>query len=192
VWFVIFLTVIFFLIFKLFQTYSPTTVQETESLKPIENISQEKIIPGIPIRIKIDSLDIDASLESVGLTSEGAIEVPKELIDAAWYNLGPRPGEVGVSIIDGHSGWKNGTQSVFDNLYRIEKGDRIYIEDEKGTITTFIVQDFKIYNVKDDVSTIFSSSDDKAHLNLITCVIGQSVNQTIFNDRFIVFADMEE
>ena len=188
---VVSLMTICYLLFQLFQIYYPTIIQGKESLKSTENISQEQIISGIPVRIKIPSLDIDTSLESVGLTSKGAVEVPKISTNAAWYNLGPRPGEVGNAIIDGHSGWKDGVQSIFDVLYKIKKGDKIYVEDEKGIITTFVVQGFRPYGPKEDVSNVFNSSDKKAHLNLITCVANWNVNQKSPNDRFIVFSDKE-
>lgn len=172
------------------QNYYPEFIQGKEILVSNENIKDQSVI-GIPTRLEIPRLNINASLESVGLTSKGAVEVPKSSINAAWYNLSPRPGEIGNSIIDGHSGWKNGTQSVFDNLYKIKKGDKIYVEDEKGMINVFIVRDFKPYGPKDDVSVVFNSNDDRAHLNLITCVAAWDVKQKSLNDRFVVFSDKE-
>ena len=42
---------------------------------------------------------------------------PKNPENAAWYELGPRPGEEGSAVIDGHYGtWKNGKTSAFDRL----------------------------------------------------------------------------
>lgn len=187
---IISLIMILFLIFALFRIYYP--VQAIGNLGAVKDTaSQKQVTFGIPINLRIPILNIDTSLESVGLTSKGAVDVPKVSTHAAWYNLSPRPGEVGNSIIDGHSGWKDGVQSVFDNLYKIKKGDRIYIEDNKGLIISFIVKDFKPYGPNDDLSVIFNSSDDGAHLNLITCVGDWDVNQKSPNDRFVVFSDKE-
>jgi LPXTG-site transpeptidase (sortase) family protein len=184
------LMIILFLIFRLFQLYYPNIIfQDRENIKLTENNAISLVSP---VRLKIPSLNIDTPLESVGLTSQGAVGVPKVYTNAAWYNLGPRPGEVGSSIIDGHSGWKNGIQSVFDNLYKIKKGDKLYVEDENGIIFTFVVREFRVYSLNDDISDIFSSSDGKAHLNLITCVTARNVNQKSPNDRFVVFSDKEE
>lgn len=176
---------ILFLIFLNFYCFNIAQGQKKLS----ENIATQ-IIVGIPVRLYIPSLNINTHLESVGLTSEGAVEVPKSYTNAAWYNLGPRPGEIGNSIIDGHSGWKNGIQSIFDDLYKIKKGDKIYIIDEKGIVVTFIVREFRSYGPNEDVSIVFNSDDSKAHLNLITCVTSNMIQESP-NDRFIVFSDKE-
>jgi LPXTG-site transpeptidase (sortase) family protein len=142
-------------------------------------------------RLKIPSIKVDTVIESVGLTSEGAVDVPKGPSDAAWFNLGPRPGEKGSSIIVGHSGWKNGRPAVFDNLYKLKIGDKIYIQDEKGLIITFVVREIKTYNQTEDVSNVFISNDNKAHLNLITCTgIWDDIQKGRLN-RLIIFTDKE-
>jgi LPXTG-site transpeptidase (sortase) family protein len=117
---------------------------------------------------------------------------PKGPFDVAWFNLGPRPGEVGSAVIAGHYGrWKNGSGSVFDNLNRLKKGDKIYIEDKKGSIVTFVVRESKIYNPNANAADVFYSMDGKAHLNLITCEgIWDNVRKT-YSNRLIVFTDKE-
>lgn len=160
--------------------------------KMIELVVPEKQhILGIPVNLKIPNINIDADVESVGLTAKGAVDTPKSFTNVAWFNLGPRPGEEGSSVIDGHSGWKKGIQSVFDNLYKIKKGDKVSVTDEKGEIITFVVTNFRTYNLKDDATDIFTSNDGKAHLNLITCVGHWNVGQKSPNDRFVVFTDKE-
>ncbi len=142
--------------------------------------------------LKIPIIKVDASLESVGLTREGAVDVPKGPSDAAWFKYGPRPGEIGSSVIVGHSGWKNGIAAVFDSLHQLKKGDTIYIKDEKGTIVTFVVREIRTYGQNEDVSNVFISNDGKAHLNLITCTgVWDDVLKGRLN-RLIVFADKEE
>ena len=154
-------------------------------------ISEEKITSGVPVRFRIPNINIDASVESVGVTPQGVLDIPKDYSNVAWFNLGPRPGEIGSAVIDGHSGWKDGIPSVFDGLNKIKKGDKLYVEDEKGVIVTFIVQDFRTFGPNENTTDIFTSKDGKAHLNLITCIGAWYVNQKSPNDRFVVFADKE-
>ena len=45
----------------------------------------------LPIRLKITRIHLDVAIESVGLTSIGAMGVPKNFMHTAWFNLGPRP-----------------------------------------------------------------------------------------------------
>src|SRR3970040_1442847 len=50
---------------------------------------------GNPVRLIIPMIDVDSAFEYVGLTFGGAMDVPKNPINVAWFNLGPRPGEEG-------------------------------------------------------------------------------------------------
>lgn len=163
----------------------------------ISSSSQEKANSKLPVRVnkparlKIPTINVDASVEYVGVTPLGAMDVPKGPIDVAWFELGPRPGENGSAVIAGHSGWKDGVKAVFNNLDKLNIGDKIYIEDEFGATTTFVVQKVRTYNPKADTSSVFGSSDEKVHLNLITCIgFWDKVNRDSSN-RLVVFADKE-
>src|SRR4051812_9478797 len=59
---------------------------------------------GKPARLLIPSIGVNAAVESVGLskTGSGDIGIPSNFVDVAWYNRSPRPGDSGISIIDGH------------------------------------------------------------------------------------------
>lgn len=152
---------------------------------------QEKVKPSLPVRLKIPSINVNANIEYVGLTSEGRVGVPKGPLEVAWYKLGPRPGEPGSSIIDGHSGWKNDIPAVFDNLYKLKKGDKIYIEDEKGGTITFVVREIRSFNPNLGAGDVFGSSDGKAHLNLITCTGVWNAIAKTHSKRLVVFTDKE-
>jgi LPXTG-site transpeptidase (sortase) family protein len=146
----------------------------------------------LPIRIKIPIINVDAPLESVGLTSAGEVAVPKGPTNAAWYNLGPRPGENGAAVIDGHFGWwKNGTQAVFNNLGKLHKGDKLFVEDGSGVTTTFVVREIRKYDQNANSSDVFGSNDGKAHLNLITCDGAWNNTQQSYPNRLVVFTDKE-
>lgn len=145
-----------------------------------------------PVQIIIPVINVDAKIESVGLTSDNAVGVPSTPADVAWYNLGPRPGENGSAVISGHYGrWKDGSGSVFDDLNLLKIDDKIYIKNESGATTTFIVRDIKKYDSSANVLEIFNAKDDKAHLNLITCQGAWNRTTKSFPDRLVVFADKE-
>lgn len=144
---------------------------------------------GFPIRLKIPKLNIDAAVEHVGLTSNGAVGVPKGSANVAWFNKGPRPGEMGSAIIDGHYGYKNNKLAVFDNLYKLEKGDKIYVEDGKGTTFVFVVQKLKNYDRDVSDAGVFISKDGLSHLNLITCAGDWDNAAKTHSKRLVVFTD---
>lgn len=152
---------------------------------------QEQERSGLPIRLKIPKIDVDAAIEYVGLTSLGAMDTPKGPEGAAWFELGERPGDMGSAVIAGHYGWKDGKTAVFDNLHTLEKGDKVYVEDEKGATLSFVVKEIRKYDEKADASNVFGSSDGKSHLNLITCEGVWSKVSKRYSQRLIVFTDKE-
>lgn len=185
-------------LFYSFQRISIQSESANIALNTVLSYKQEKlnfsllVSPvGRPVRLKIPSINIDAPIEYVGLTPDGAMGVPKGPSDAAWYELGPRPGEKGSAVIAGHSGWKNNIPAVFDNLYKLKKGDKIYVEDERGAVIVFVVRESKKYDPKANASDVFESTDGKAHLNLITCAGFWNKIWKSHSDRLVVFADKE-
>lgn len=148
--------------------------------------------PTLPVQIQIPKINVSATIESVGLTSDGAVDVPKVPANAAWYNIGPRPGEKGSAVIVGHYGSrKNGDGSVFDNINTLKKGDKLYVKNAKGAIITFIVKETKKYDPDAIAIDVFNSNDGKSHLNLITCEgIWNKISKS-YSRRLVVFADKE-
>ena len=175
--------------------FFPKSSVQDESALVVKNAvalsNQEQTSVGLPVHIKIPSIDVDAPVEYVGLTSDGAMDVPKGPVKVAWFNLGHRPGENGSAVIAGHYGWKNNIPAVFDNLHKLNKGDKIYIEDEKGANIIFVVREIRIYDKDEDASGVFGLSDGKAHLNLITCTGVWNKTEKTRSDRLIIFTDKE-
>lgn len=153
--------------------------------------NQEQARGELPVRLKIPGINVDVPIEYVGLTPDGAMDVPKEQANVAWFELGQRPGENGSAVIAGHYGWKTGEPSAFDNLYKLRKGDKLYVDDEKGVTHTFVVRESRIYDPNADASAVFGSFDGKAHLNLVACDgVWDKVSKT-YSKRLVVFTDKE-
>lgn len=165
--------------------------KETSSRKATILTEQEKRVSVVPVRLIIPNIYVDAIIEPVGLTSLGAMDVSKGPANAAWFELGPLPGEIGSSVVNGHSGWKNGIPAVFDNLHKLQPGHKIYVVDKEGTTVVFTVREIRLYDQNADSSSVFDSVDGKAHLNLITCdgLWNRSLKSS--PNRLVVFADKE-
>jgi LPXTG-site transpeptidase (sortase) family protein len=146
---------------------------------------------GLPVCLRIPNININAMVDSVGLTPDGAMDVPQGPSDVAWFNLGPRPGENGSSVIDGHSGWKDGIPAVFDNLDKLHIGDKLSVEDHKGNVISFVVRELKTYSPYENAPAVFNSNDGKAHLNLITCTGDWNETEKSHSERLVVFTDKE-
>jgi LPXTG-site transpeptidase (sortase) family protein len=144
---------------------------------------------GLPIRLKIPVIGVDSAIEDALITSDGRMDVPVGSVNVAWFALGPHPGEIGSAVIGGHFGTSNGKPFVFYNLDKVKVDDKVYIIDDKGDSLAFIVRSIKLFDRDDDASTVFTSADGLAHLNLITCEgIWNQVNNT-YPKRRVVFTD---
>jgi len=146
---------------------------------------------GRPARLVIPGINLDSSIEAVGLTPQGAMGVPKGITTTAWYSQGPRPGETGSSVIDGHYGWKKGVAAVFNNINKLRKGDQLYVQDDQGTTIAFVVREIRSFDPQANASEVFTSSDGKAHLNLITCEGTWDNALKSYPQRLVVFTDKE-
>ncbi len=145
----------------------------------------------LPVRLKIPALALDAAIEHVQLDSRGALQVPTRANEVAWFELGPTPGDVGSAVIDGHYGQQHGISAAFDELYKLRKGDKIFVENNDGSIVSFVVRATRRYDPSADASAVFGSTDGKAHLNLVTCEGVWDENIDGYPTRLVVFADRE-
>ncbi|MEN9613976.1 MAG: hypothetical protein RLZZ347_283 [Candidatus Parcubacteria bacterium] len=145
--------------------------------------------PGVPIRLLISKIGLDTAIESISLTSKKILDTPKDPAHVGWFTLSRRPGEIGVSVIDGHFGWKDGIPAAFDNLHSLTIGDLISVTDEVGVVTTFIVRKVAVYNQTADASVALTTTDKKVHLNLITCKGDWNPITHEYTDRLVVFSD---
>jgi len=164
-------------------------VQSVESLQSTS--TPERVGPGLPTLLKIPEINVNSLIEHVGLVNGKAMGVPEKQENVAWFTSSQRPGENGNAVIAGHYGWKNKRSSAFDNLYKLRKGDRIFVEDEFAETTTFIVREIRRYSPDADATAVFSSDDGNSHLNLITCEGNWEEDSKSYSRRLVVFADRE-
>jgi LPXTG-site transpeptidase (sortase) family protein len=148
----------------------------------------ESITPGLPVRLRIAAIGVDAPIVSVGLTSDGFMESPAGPVDTGWYRLGARPGQWGSAVIAGHSGFKTGP-AVFDNLTGMQAGDLIIVVDDAGQSIVFRVRQARQYNWDERVDEIFFRENGR-YLNLITCTGPWDSAAGSSTKRHVVFADM--
>lgn len=147
------------------------------------------VVQGKPKYIIIPAIHVNALIEHLGVTPQEEMATPKGPTNVAWFDLGPRPGENGSAVIAGHFGWKNNIPAVFDDLQKLQKGDKIYIKDELGVIITFVVRESKRYDPEAESKDVFSSNDKTSHLNLITCEGIWDKKDKSYSDRLVVFTD---
>lgn len=143
---------------------------------------------GLPVRLKVPKINIDANVLYMGLTKAGAMDTPTNVVDVGWYKLGPLPGNTGSAVIAGHIDGLRGEPGVFSNLDKLQAGDTLSVTDTTGQATSFVVHEVRIYDQNEQPPEVFSSSDG-AHLNLISCTGTWDAAQHHFLKRRVVFTD---
>lgn len=146
---------------------------------------------GLPVRLKIPAIGVDSAIEDALITPDGRMDVPSGTKNVAWFALGPNPGQKGSAVIGGHYGFyeANKGPAVFYKLDQLKVGEKIYIVDDKGDTLAFVVRSIKLFDRNADATTVFTSSDGLAHLNLITCEgVWNKVNDS-YPQRRVVFTD---
>jgi LPXTG-site transpeptidase (sortase) family protein len=120
-----------------------------------------------PLRLVISRIGVDAPVEARGLDANRNLATPIDYHDVAWYDLGPRPGEPGNAILNGHVDWWTGT-AVFTNLSQLRAGDTIEVVRADGVTVEFKVSSSSVVEAGARVASLFEPSSLPT-LTLITC-----------------------
>lgn len=140
-----------------------------------------------PKRITIASIDIDALIQNVGVDQNTAIAVPNNIHIAGWFVDSVRPGEKGLSIIDGHVNGPTLNEGVFGRLKELAIGDRVQITLGDDTKINYRVHTTQDLPAEKATEALFSQIPTiLRQLNLVTCT-GEydKVNQT-YKNRYLV------
>ena len=123
-----------------------------------------------PKSIIIEKLGIDAFVQNVGVDQNNEIAVPNNIHIAGWFINTVRPGEKGLSIIDGHVNGVTSDEGVFKRLPDLVIGDTVRVVFGDNTTVSFVVKDNKNVATSDSASLLFSQNPTIGRqLNLITC-----------------------
>ncbi len=160
----------------------------TKEISRTQQIFTENHIYGLPVRLIIPKIKVDANIIHMGITSDGDMEVPSRLEDLGWYKYGPHPGEEGSAVVAGHLGVGALEFGVFKNLNLLSVGDSVIVIDDKGLLISFIVREIRVYDKEEQVKEVFSSVVG-SHLNLITCTGTWIPSERTLSQRLVVFTD---
>lgn len=163
---------------------------QEEAAAPLQQLLTANQEGSPPMRLSIPTLTIDANVQKVGVTKAGAMGVPNNFTDVAWYKYGTVPGQVGSAVIDGHVDNGLSLAGVFKHLSDIKVGDVIYIETASSTNLTFVVTDVELYPYKEVPLEKLFNQNDAAHLNLITCDGAWIAGEKTYDHRFVVYATL--
>jgi LPXTG-site transpeptidase (sortase) family protein len=140
-----------------------------------------------PQRLSIPTIGVDAAVESVDVTSDLQMGVPREPADVGWYRLGSSPGQAGDAVIDGHLDTATGAPAVFAKLGTLKAGDQIRVTLTGSSTVDFRVEQTSHLPYRSSPPGLFST-DGPARLTLITCTGAWDANQHTYTERLVIEA----
>jgi hypothetical protein len=141
-----------------------------------------------PVGLRIERLGVDAPVDPYGIAPDGAMAIPNNVSDVAWYEPGPGPGEEGSAVMAAHVALGSQGRGVFYDLKLLEPGDLVHVARADGSESAFRVEE-KITYLKSElpIESIFSREGPPV-LTLVTC--GGALNQDTrrFDSNVVVYA----
>ena len=142
-----------------------------------------------PLSIKAPTVNITSTLGRVGLNTDGTIEVPTDAGKAAWYRLGPTPGERGAAVIVGHLDSADGP-AVFYRLGYLRPGQVIDITRADRRVAHFRIDAVNTYRRDHFPTQTVYGPVDYAGLRLITCGGTYDKDTKAYESNIVVFATL--
>ena len=148
-------------------TYSTETPEEK---LPVDAGYSWKGQKNDPKRIVISKIGVDSLVQNVGIDQNQQIAVPNNIHIAGWFIDSVRPGESGLSIIDGHVNGVSSDEGVFKRLNELAEGDTVQIIMGDDSVVDFNVYSNQEIATADSASVLYSQVPEiENQLNLITC-----------------------
>ncbi|MBA2677426.1 MAG: class F sortase [Ktedonobacteraceae bacterium] len=145
-----------------------------------------------PVRLLIPAIKVNAPIEGVGITASGDLAVPKRnpWEGTGWYQDGPRPGERGSAVIDGHLDRPRNAPAVFWRLRDLRVGNDVFVIDALGRRYHFRVTGVVLYLPQDAPLEQIFGNESGSFLNLITCAGEWLVSQNQTKYRLVVYTSL--
>ena len=166
-------------------TYSTDTPSEK---RPEEEGYVWRGGPSEPKKLKIGSIEVDAFVQKVGVDQNKQIAVPTNIFLTGWFDQSQKPGERGLSIIDGHlDGRTAGSKAVFWRLGEMKKDQVVEVVYGNNSTRKFSVLTVEKVSTQKAAAILFSQDPKvESQLNLITCTGTYDKSAKSYSERIIV------
>ena len=121
-----------------------------------------------PVELNIPAIDVSVSLSTLGLNSDGTVQVPTDFQQPGWFQPGPSPGQDGSAVILGHVDSYQGP-AIFFQLRTLVEGDQVDVTLADGVVAHFAVSTVAMYSKDQFPDQQVYGSQGHSALQLITC-----------------------
>jgi sortase (surface protein transpeptidase) len=149
----------------------PARAAERPATAAVEPVAGGHVLKSQDIRpthLRIPSIDVSATVTSLGIHADRTVEVPADPDQVGWYRLGARPGQAGSAVLLGHVDSTNGP-AVFYRLRALTRGDEVEVRRADGSTVRFVVTSIATYANADFPAQKVYRSRGRPGLALVTC-----------------------
>jgi LPXTG-site transpeptidase (sortase) family protein len=151
--------------------------------------SQETAAIGVPVRLVIPSIGVDAPVASFGLNPDLTMPAPQEAGLTAWYTFSAAAGVPGNAVLAAHRDWQR-QRGVFYALDAVRDGDEVWLQDGlDGWYLYRVVWSTSLPDDRAPVAAITAPTEHPA-VTLITCSGTFSRTVGAYLERRVVRADL--
>ncbi|MFF8970216.1 class F sortase [Streptomyces sp. NPDC014995] len=147
---------------------------------------------GVPDRVRISAIQVDAPVMPVGLDVDGWVGAPppEDPNLAGWFTGAVSPGEKGTAVVVGHVDNQQGP-AVFYGLGALKKGNRVEVARKDGKTAVFEIYGIEVFEKNNFPGDRVYASKGAPELRVITCGGGFS-KLNGYDGNVVVFARLVE
>jgi hypothetical protein len=128
----------------------------------------QAVIRSVPVLLTIPAIGLAVSVSEVGLNPDGTVEVPTDVQQPGWFQLGPSPGQLGSAVILGHVDSYRGP-AVFFQLGSLVDGEQVQVSLADGAVANFAISTVAMYSKTQFPDDQVYASHGYSALQLVTC-----------------------
>lgn len=168
-------------------THTATQSPDKPSEEPIP--SSYNVPPDQPKEITLPSINAKGFIQPVGVDKTNQIVAPGNIHLAGWYTGSVKPGEPGLSIIDGHvQGVYD--KGVFHDLAKLQADDSFNVTYGDNSVRAFKVVKINTMPANQATSALFYRDPAiTSQLNVITCGGKYIASTNTYEKRVVVVAE---
>lgn len=146
--------------------------------------------PNEPKFIRLPTIQVSGFIQKVDVDQNNEVAVPNNIHMAGWFKDSMAPGEMGLSIIDGHIDGRT-MPGIFQHLIKLKPGDEYTVEMGDGSIKHYLVRRVVAVDAGEAANVLFSQDPRvKSQLNLITCGGSFDKKTRKYDQRVIVNSEL--
>jgi sortase (surface protein transpeptidase) len=171
-------------------THVVTHSSDNPSEAPVTKAYVSTAVGDEPKYLRLPSINAGGYIIKVGIDQNSQVASPGNVNFAGWYVNSLKPGQLGLSIIDGHVDGKKGP-GIFLRLAKLKPADTYDVELANGTKLQYAVQRVSSLKVADVPAALFAHDPSiDSQLNLITCYGTFNYQSGEYDQRTIVVSKL--